>query len=113
MSERRPLIKGYVCGGAIVGHGAAALLQTQREVVATDELRSYGAALREIGFSGLHEQELRANNRVQNSRQPLRRRERKSARLQISQIGSALCFCRRGRLQYIPRATAFDRPADP
>jgi len=32
-------------------------------VIITDKLRSYGAALREIGFSGLHEQGLRANNR--------------------------------------------------
>jgi hypothetical protein len=32
---------------------------------------------REIGFSGLHEQGLRANNRAENSHQPLRRRERK------------------------------------
>jgi len=31
----------------------------------------------EIGFSGLHEQGLRANNRAENSHQPLRRRERK------------------------------------
>jgi len=46
-------------------------------VIVTDKLRSYGAALREIGFSGLHEQGLRANNRAENSHQPLRRRERK------------------------------------
>ena len=32
---------------------------------------------RKIGFSGLHEQGLRANNRAENSHQPLRRRERK------------------------------------
>ncbi len=30
--------------------------------IVTDKQRSYGAALREIGFSGLHEQWLRANN---------------------------------------------------
>jgi putative transposase len=47
------------------------------KVIVTDKLRSYGAALREIGFSGLHEQGLRANNRAENSHQPLRRRERK------------------------------------
>jgi len=35
-------------------------------VIVTDKLRSYGAALREIGFSGLHEQGLRANNRAEN-----------------------------------------------
>ena len=46
-------------------------------VIVTDKLRSYGAALREIGFSGLHEQGLRANNRAENSYQPLRRRERR------------------------------------
>ena len=47
------------------------------KVIVTDKLRSYGAALREIGYSGLHEQGLRANNRVENSHQPVRRRERK------------------------------------
>jgi putative transposase len=46
-------------------------------VIVTDKLRSYGAALREIGFSGLHEQGLRANNRAENAHQPVRRRERK------------------------------------
>jgi putative transposase len=46
-------------------------------VIVTDKLRSYGAALRELGFSGLHEQGLRANNRAENSHQPVRRRERK------------------------------------
>jgi putative transposase len=40
-------------------------------------LRSYRAALCEIGFSGLHEQGLRANNCAGNSHQPVRRRERK------------------------------------
>ena len=46
-------------------------------VVVTDKLRSYGAALRDIGFSGSHEQGLRTNNRAENSNQPVRRRERK------------------------------------
>ena len=46
-------------------------------VVVTDKLRSYGAAFRDIGFSGSHEQGLRANNRAENSHQPVRRRERK------------------------------------
>src|SRR6516162_2356237 len=45
--------------------------------IVTDKLRSYGAALRELGFSGSHEQGLRANNRAENSHQPIRRRERK------------------------------------
>src|ERR1700692_179529 len=45
--------------------------------IVTDKLRSYGAALQTIGFSGRHEQGLRANNRAENSPQPVRRRERK------------------------------------
>jgi len=46
-------------------------------VIVTDKLRSYGAALRDLGFAGRHDQGLRANNRAENSHQPLRRRERK------------------------------------
>ena len=46
-------------------------------VIVTDKLRPYGAALQTIGFSGRHEQDLRANNRAENSHQPVRRRERK------------------------------------
>jgi transposase-like protein len=43
----------------------------------TDKLGSYRAALQVLGFSGQHERGLRANNRAENSHQPLRRRERK------------------------------------
>ena len=43
----------------------------------TDKLRSYGAARRDLGLSGRHEQGLRRNNRAENSHQPVRRRERK------------------------------------
>src|SRR5450631_2812324 len=46
-------------------------------VIVTDKLGSYHAALQVIGFSGQHEQGLRANNRAENSHQPVRRRERK------------------------------------
>jgi putative transposase len=46
-------------------------------VIVTDKLRSYGAALPLVGFSGRHDQGLRANNRAENSHQPVRRRERK------------------------------------
>jgi len=45
--------------------------------IVTDKLKSYRAAIREVGFSGAHEQGLRMNNRAENSHQPLRRRERK------------------------------------
>ncbi len=52
-------------------------------VIVTDKLRSYNAALQLIGLSGQHEQGLRANNRAENSHQPVRRRERKM-QLQIA-----------------------------
>jgi putative transposase len=45
--------------------------------IVTDKLRSYGAPLREIGYSGSHEQGLRTNNRAENPHQPVRRRKRK------------------------------------
>ncbi len=41
------------------------------------KLRSYGAAKRALGLSATHVQGLRANNRAENSHQPVRRRERK------------------------------------
>ena len=46
------------------------------EMIVTDKLRSYGAALDELGISG-HETDGRwINNRAENSHLPLRRRER-------------------------------------
>lgn len=44
--------------------------------VVTDKLRSYAAALRELGLSSKHETGGRKNNRAENSHQPVRRRER-------------------------------------
>ena len=51
------------------GHGRS------NEIV-TDRLRSYGAALRELGISDRQETGRWANNRAENSHQPFRRRER-------------------------------------
>ena len=45
--------------------------------VITDDLRSYGAAARDLGISNRHERGRWRNNRVENSHQPTRRRERK------------------------------------
>ena len=56
-------------------------------LVVTDKLRSYGAAIAELGLTARHEQGLRANNRAENSHQPVRRRERKMQRFKSS--GSA------------------------
>ena len=46
------------------------------EVITTDGLKSYGAALRELGSPGKQRIGRHANNRVENSHLPFRRRER-------------------------------------
>jgi putative transposase len=46
------------------------------EEIVTDRLRSYGAGLREPGISDRQETGRWTNNRVENSHQPFRRRER-------------------------------------
>ena len=45
--------------------------------ITTDKLRSYAVAIREERLAAIHDQGLRANNRAENSHQPVRRRERK------------------------------------
>lgn len=59
-------------------------------VLVTDKLGSYGCARRKLGLSARHEQGLRANNRAENSHQPVRRRERKMQRFKSA--GSAQRF---------------------
>jgi putative transposase len=51
------------------------------EEMVTDRLRSYGAALRELGISDLQETGRWVNNRSENSHQPFRRRERTMLRI--------------------------------
>lgn len=48
----------------------------QPETIVTDKLRSYGAALKEVGASSRQETGRWANNRAENSHLPFRRRER-------------------------------------
>ena len=50
------------------------------KLLATDKLRSYGSAFRQLQLTCPHEQGLRKNNRAENSHQPVRRRERKMQR---------------------------------
>ena len=59
-------------------------------MLVTDKLASYGAARRELGLAARHEQGLRKNNRAENSRQAVRRRERKQQRFKSP--GSAQRF---------------------
>jgi putative transposase len=58
--------------------------------IVTDHLRSYPAALRAMGLTSDHDRGLRANNRAENSHQPVRRRERKQQRFRSP--GSAQRF---------------------
>jgi transposase-like protein len=53
--------------------------------VVTDRLRSYPAAFRAIGLTAEHDRGLRANNRAENSHQPIRPRT-KTAAVQITQL---------------------------
>ena len=50
------------------------------ERITTDKLKSYAVAIREERLSAGHDQGLRANNRAENSHQPVRRQERKQQR---------------------------------
>ena len=56
----------------------------------TDDLRSYGAAARDLGIESRHERGQWRNNRAENSHQPTRRRERKMQRFKSR--GSAQRF---------------------
>lgn len=58
--------------------------------IVTDKLRSYAAAFRSLDLSAVHDRGLRANNRAENSHQPVRRRERKQQRFKSP--GSAQRF---------------------
>jgi putative transposase len=59
-------------------------------IVVTDKLPSYGAALKDLGLSRLHDFGGRKNSRAENSHQPVRRRERKMQRFKSA--GSAQQF---------------------
>jgi putative transposase len=60
------------------------------EAIVTDRLRSYGAALREIGATALQQTGRHLNNRAENSHLPLRRRER--AMLRVRRMRSLQTF---------------------
>lgn len=58
--------------------------------IITDKLRSYPAAIKQERLSAIHDQGLQANNRAENSHQPVRRREPKMQRFKSP--GSAQRF---------------------
>ncbi len=58
--------------------------------IVTDKFRSYPSAFRAIGLTAKHDRGLRANNRAENSHQPVRRRDRKQQKFKSA--GSAQRF---------------------
>jgi putative transposase len=58
--------------------------------IITDKLKSYPVAIRDERLCAIHDQKLHANNRAENSHQPVRRRERKQQRFKSP--GSAQRF---------------------
>jgi putative transposase len=75
------------------------------ERLVTDDLRSYSAAVRELGIERHHERGRWKNNRAENSHQPTRRRERKMQRFQEPGFSPEISFHTRRRLQYLQRPT--------
>ncbi len=58
--------------------------------ITTDKLRSYHVAFRTLGLTAEHIDNKRANNRAENSHQPVRRRERKQQRFKSPGSGQRL-----------------------
>ena len=69
----------------------------------TDDLRSYGAAAHDLGISTPHERGRWKNNRVENSHQPTRQRERKMQRFKSLGLSAKISLRSRCRLQYLQR----------
>ncbi len=74
--------------------------------IVTDKLRSYHVAFRSIGLTAEHIDNKRSNNRAENSHQPVRRRERKMQKIQVSCIRPEISQYPLRRLQYLHRSTS-------
>jgi transposase-like protein len=57
-----------------------------QKLLVTDKLRSYASAFRRLRLTCPHEQGSRKNNRIENSHQAVRRRERKMQRFKSAGI---------------------------
>ena len=62
------------------------------ERLVTDDLRSYGAAARDLGIEHMHERGRWKNNRAENSHQPTRRRERKMQRFKSARSAQEFVY---------------------
>ncbi len=64
------------------------------EMIVTDKLASYRAALRELGLTGRHRPGgMRANNRAENSHLAIRRRERKQQKFKSQGAAQRFLAC--------------------
>src|SRR5450432_2386418 len=79
----------------------------------TDKLGSCRSALRELGIAQRHNTGRWKNNRAENSHQPLRQRERRMKRFQVTRIGAALSLNPCRRLQCVQHPTPSDLPPNP
>jgi putative transposase len=71
----------------------------------TDDLQSRGAAAYDFKIESRHECGRWKNNRVENSHQPTRRRERKMQRFKSPRLSAAIPFNARRGLQHSERPT--------
>ena len=65
------------------------------QAIVTDRLRSYGAAMKEIGVEQRQACGRWLNNRVENSHQPFRRREGAMAKFRDVKTATEICLCSR------------------
>jgi transposase-like protein len=79
----------------------------------TDDLRSYGSAVRELWIESRHERGQWRNNRAENSHQPTRRSERKMQRFKSPGSAQKFLVRTRGRLQHFQRPASSDNTTDP
>ena len=69
--------------------------------ITTDKLRSYHVAIRTLGLTAQHIDNKRANNRAENSHQPVRRRERKQQRFKSPGSAQRFLNIQSRRLQHL------------
>ena len=77
------------------------------DAIITDKLPSYGAALKDLGLSRLHDFGGRKNNRAENSHLPVRQRERRMQRFKFAWISSTISLSSRFHLQHLLRPASF------
>ena len=81
-------------------------------MVVTDKLPSYGAALRDLNMTGKHVTGGRSNNRAENSHLPVSTTRTQDAGLQVIRIGAKVSLHPRRHLQHLQCPTSSDHSQD-